>query len=164
MVHNVQLGSVITQSTIPRYCIQSETKRYIDGLVLDCNNSSALAIELVTTVLHYTIDIIRCDLNPRKTPHVSPSSAGFVVSAMRLLEKIDRVLMEPYCIYLVWLVVILFIHHHVSSILRQNIFVFHVQKYCYFSKRTSRKSCYSNNLAKHRNCMAFWRATQRHYK
>ena len=36
--------------------------------------------------------------NSQQTPHTSPSMANYGVSIMRILKKIDRVLMAPHCI------------------------------------------------------------------
>ena len=53
------------------------------------------------TLLHWLIENVNHSVNPPKTPHISPYRASYGESFVRVLEKIDQIIMAPNCIWFI---------------------------------------------------------------
>ena len=57
---------------------------------------------ILYTLLQWQRRYINQSLYSQKTPHISPSRVSYGVSIMRILKKIDRIIMASHCIMWLW--------------------------------------------------------------
>ena len=65
---------------------------------VECRYNAVQFITLLTTALRRQQQNLNQTSNSQQTPHTSPSWASYGASIVRILKKIDRVIMAPHCI------------------------------------------------------------------
>ena len=65
---------------------------------VECRYNAVKFVTILHSALQWQWQNVSQTLDSQNTPHTSPSRASYGVSFVSILEKIDRVLMAPYCI------------------------------------------------------------------
>ena len=66
---------------------------------MPCRYNAVQYVMIFYTVSQWLMQNINQSLYLQKTPPNLPSQASYEVSIVNILEKIDRVITPPYCIY-----------------------------------------------------------------